>query len=128
MATTNYPQNLDWALADRPGRFDVRIDFGYPNEKVRENILLKYLEPLRTKGIKVKDLAKKTDGFSGAYLREIVQQAFISAFEGHDYDADKVVVTQQDLLDSLKEMEKQKAIINKENRRAGPEVSTELYG
>jgi ATP-dependent 26S proteasome regulatory subunit len=128
LATTNYPQNLDWALADRPGRFDVRIDYGYPNEKVRENILIKYLQPLKTKGIKVKEIAKKTEGFSGAYLREIVQQAFITAFEGHDYDAQKVVVTHKDLLDSLKEMEKQKAIVNKENRRAAPAVSEELYG
>ena len=128
LATTNYPQNLDWALTDRPGRFDVRIDFGYPNEKVREKILLKYLDPLQTKGIKVKDIAKKTEGFSGAYLREIVQQAFISAFEGHNYDADKVVVTHSNLLDSLKEMEKQKATVNKENRIAAPEVSEQLYG
>lgn len=128
LATTNYPQNLDWALADRPGRFDVRIDFGYPNEKVRENILLKYLEPLKTKGIKVKEIAKKTEGFSGAYLREIVQQAFISAFEKYDYDVKKVVVTHEDLAHSVKEMEKQKAIINKENRRSAPEVSEQLYG
>jgi transitional endoplasmic reticulum ATPase len=128
LATTNYPQNLDWALTDRPGRFDVRLDFGYPNEKVREKILLKYLEPLQTKDVKVKEIAKKTEGFSGAYLREIVQQAFISAFEEHDYDADKVVVTHSNLLDSLKEMEKQKAVVNKENRRAAPPVSEQLYG
>ena len=27
VATTNFPEHLDWALINRPGRFDARIDY-----------------------------------------------------------------------------------------------------
>ena len=39
IATTNYTEYLDKALVDRPGRFDFRIDFGLPDEKLRNHIL-----------------------------------------------------------------------------------------
>ena len=44
IATTNYPENLDLALTDRPGRFDLKISMDLPNPKARKYILLKYLE------------------------------------------------------------------------------------
>ena len=46
IATTNYPEHLDVALSDRPGRFDVRLDFDLPNSKLRQHILNKYLEEI----------------------------------------------------------------------------------
>jgi len=76
LGSTNYPQALDIALRDRPGRFDSRIEFPMPNLEGREKILLKYAEPFTTKDIDWKKWAKKTDNFSGAWLRELVTTAF----------------------------------------------------
>ena len=81
LATTNYPQNLDWALADRPGRFDVRINFGYPDVDARRLIFEKYLNNCEQSNIKYKSWAKKTEGYSGAYLRELAALSFMIATE-----------------------------------------------
>ena len=81
LGSTNYPQALDIALRDRPGRFDSRIEFPMPNLEGREKILLKYAEPFNTQEIDWKKWAKKTDGFSGAWLRELVTTAFSLAVQ-----------------------------------------------
>ena len=36
LATTNYNENLDEALRDRPGRFDVCIKVGLPDQYSRK--------------------------------------------------------------------------------------------
>ena len=52
-----------------------------PNLEGREKILLKYAEPFTTKNIDWKKWAKKTDNFSGAWLRELVTTAFSLAVQ-----------------------------------------------
>jgi len=42
IATTNYAKHLDKALIDRPGRFDVRLDLGLPDDNLRETIFKRY--------------------------------------------------------------------------------------
>jgi len=76
LGSTNYPQALDIALRDRPGRFDSRIEFPMPNVIGREKILLKYAEPFNVKEIMWDKWAKKTENYSGAWLRELVTTAF----------------------------------------------------
>lgn len=76
IASTNYPQALDIALRDRPGRFDARINFPLPSKKERELILRKYATSFRTKGLNWGSWAKKTEGFTGAWLRELITVAF----------------------------------------------------
>ncbi len=87
IATTNYPEHLDKALT-RAGRFDVKLDFGLPDEKLRRHILEKYLESVKTTKIDLKEIVKKTEGFSGAFLKEIVTLATIEAFEESGYTSD----------------------------------------
>jgi AAA+ superfamily predicted ATPase len=87
IATTNYPEHLDKALT-RAGRFDVKLDFGLPDDKLRQHILEKYLSSVKTKKIDLKEIVKKTEGFSGAFLKEIVTLATIEAFEESGYNSD----------------------------------------
>ncbi len=83
IATTNYPENLDIAIADRPGRFDLRIEFGLPNKELREHILKKYLDDISVGKLDLNKISRKTEGLSGAYLREIIMTAYmISEEEG----------------------------------------------
>jgi hypothetical protein len=76
IASTNYPQALDIALRDRPGRFDSRINFPLPNKKERELILRKYSTSFKVKDLNWKTWAKKTEEFTGAWLRELITVAF----------------------------------------------------
>jgi len=86
IATTNYPQHLDKALIDRPGRFDVRIDFGLPDESLRETIFNRYLKNISHEKIDFSKLTKICDGMSGAHLKEIVMMAYMEGLEENDYN------------------------------------------
>ena len=77
LAATNRPDVLDPALL-RPGRFDRRIVFDLPDIKDREAILKIHSrnKPLE-KDVKLKEIAERTPGFSGADLANIVNEAAI---------------------------------------------------
>lgn len=82
IATTNYPQHLDAALADRPGRFDLRLEFDLPDKNLRKHILKKYLEEIeKPKGLKLDKIVHATEGLSGAYLREIIVTSYMISLE-----------------------------------------------
>jgi len=89
LATTNYPQKLDWALTDRPGRFDMRLDIDYPDQDQRIEILSRYLDSLPVSVVKPAEIctriAKRTEGYTGAYLQELVQSSYMAGLENHDY-------------------------------------------
>jgi SpoVK/Ycf46/Vps4 family AAA+-type ATPase len=77
IATTNYPQNLLSALADRPGRFDMMLELDPPSyeERVKlvefiakRSLLDEEKEALNSKDIK---------DFSVAHLKEIVIRSLL---------------------------------------------------
>lgn len=76
LATTNHPDRIDPALLDRPSRFDRKYHFELPAIAEREAYLRLWQARL---GPKTKwtdkltmDLAARSDGFSFAYLKELV--------------------------------------------------------
>ena len=72
---TNRPDVLDPALL-RPGRLDRKIEIGLPNESGRFDILKIHSKPMTKKGeIEFESLAKITDGFNGADLRNVCTEA-----------------------------------------------------
>lgn len=75
LAATNRPDSLDPALR-RGGRFDTEINMGVPNESMRE-LILKALtrEPRLSDDVDFSILAKKTAGFVGADLKDLVSKA-----------------------------------------------------
>jgi cell division protease FtsH len=98
LATTNHADKLDWALIDRPGRFDCRIELGYPNATIRKAIVKKYLQPLPHKDdLDLTYVVRKTEQMSGAYLEELIRLAFQNALSLVDYQADKATITNADL-------------------------------
>ena len=101
IATTNYPEYLDKALVDRPGRFDFRIDFGLPDDKLRKHILAKYLSHFNHKNIDFKPLIKDTKGMTGAHLKEMVMMAYMESLEASDYKKN-TKITQNNLEKSMK--------------------------
>jgi SpoVK/Ycf46/Vps4 family AAA+-type ATPase len=81
IATTNFVEDLDDALRDRPGRFDVIVTIGLPDSDARYPMLEKHCE---LNGIKPseKELARLvslTKDFSGAWLAEVFSTATLVA-------------------------------------------------
>jgi cell division protease FtsH len=79
IAATNRPDVLDPALL-RPGRFDRRITVDNPDANGREAILKIHMrgKPL-DKDVNVDSLARRTPGFSGADLANLVNEAALLA-------------------------------------------------
>lgn len=111
IATTNYPEHLDKALVDRPGRFDFRIDFGLPDDKLRKWILKKYLSTFNHQDIDVKALLKDTKGMTGAHLKEMVMMAYMDALSKSNYKKN-TKITQDNLVKSMKTIVENRAKYN----------------
>ncbi len=96
LAATNRPEELDPALR-RPGRFDREIPVELPDLEGRVAILAHYLEEVTHENkIDLRSVAHMTTGFSGAELRNIVNEAAHRALRnGRDS------VTAEDLSESV---------------------------
>ncbi|MGH7674050.1 MAG: AAA family ATPase [Gemmatimonadales bacterium] len=74
MAATNAPWHLDSAFR-RPGRFDRMIFVPPPDAAARAAILRLHCHGKPAEAIDLRQLAAKTDGFSGADLKAVVDAA-----------------------------------------------------
>lgn len=96
IAATNRPDVLDPALM-RSGRFDRRVTVNLPDVKGRKEILQvharnKHLAP----AISLEGLAKRTPGFSGADLANVLNEGAILAVRNKEK-----VITQDDLDEAI---------------------------
>lgn len=79
IAATNRPDVLDPALL-RPGRFDRQVTVNLPDVKGREEILAVHARnKILAEGITLSNLAKRTPGFSGADLENLLNEAALLA-------------------------------------------------
>ena len=79
IAATNRPDVLDPALL-RPGRFDRQVTVNLPDAKGREEILAVHAEnKIFAKSVNLKNIAKRTVGFSGADLENLLNEAALLA-------------------------------------------------
>lgn len=70
IATTNYPENLDGRVINRPSRFDRVVKIGHPNSQARKIFIETKLGTL--KGPNGEDLVKLTKGFSISHIKELI--------------------------------------------------------
>lgn len=79
IAATNRPDVLDPALL-RPGRFDRQVHVSLPDVKGREEILKIHAKKVMlAEGIDLSIIARGTPGFSGADLKNLVNEAALGA-------------------------------------------------
>ncbi|XP_063327252.1 vesicle-fusing ATPase isoform X2 [Pelmatolapia mariae] len=112
---TNRPDLIDDALM-RPGRFEVKMEIGLPDEKGRVQILNIHTSKMRSfnllaSDVDVKELAAETKNYSGAELEGLVRAAQSTAMNRHikatstvevDMErAEKLQVTRSDFMGSL---------------------------
>ena len=99
LAATNQPDVLDRALL-RPGRFDRRVVVNLPDKAGREAILKVHTRNVPLAGdCRLDELAASTPGFSGADLKNLVNEAALLAAR-----RERSEVRQQDFLDALEKI------------------------
>ena len=99
LAATNQPDVLDRALL-RPGRFDRRVVVNLPDKAGREAILRVHTRkvPLAS-DVQLAELASSTPGFSGADLKNLVNEAALLAAR-----REQSAVRERDFLDALEKI------------------------
>ena len=100
IASTNRGEDLDGALADRPGRFDYVVEIGYPDQKCCAKLLAINLEEF---GIKYEfdceKFAQKINGFSGAWIKQVVNDLNLQL--RNLVDCFEICATEKDLIDAI---------------------------
>ncbi|NLU07195.1 MAG: ATP-dependent zinc metalloprotease FtsH [Clostridiales bacterium] len=116
IAATNRPDILDPALL-RPGRFDRRILVGAPDVKGREAILKVHSRNKHLSDeVKLDVLAKRTPGFTGADLENLMNESALLAVRKN-----KTIIGMDDLEEAVTRViagpEKKSRVIDEEDRR-----------
>jgi SpoVK/Ycf46/Vps4 family AAA+-type ATPase len=101
IAATNRPDLIDKSLL-RSGRIDKIIEFKLPTFEDRKEIISILLKNIPHAKIDVDDLSKETDGFSGADLYLLINDATVLAIKEKNYDLSKL--TQKHILTILSKM------------------------
>ncbi|KAF4752688.1 26S proteasome regulatory subunit 10B A [Perkinsus olseni] len=105
---TNRPDVLDPALL-RPGRLDRKIEIPLPNETARVDILKIHASKLAKHGdIDYDALAKLSDGFNGADLRNICTEAGMFAIR-----AERDYVIEEDFMKAVRKLAESKKLEGK---------------
>ena len=72
--TTNRPQDLEAALANRPGRIDQAIEVPVPDEPSRDKLVRLYGRGLKLADALVAEAVQRTDGVSAAFIKELMRR------------------------------------------------------
>jgi len=73
--TTNHPDQLEKALASRPGRIDQAIEFPLPDEEGRRQLARLYAYGLPMEPEVVELIVRRTAGGSAALIKELMRRA-----------------------------------------------------
>ncbi len=116
IAATNRPDILDPALL-RPGRFDRHILVGAPDVKGREEILIVHSKGKHLSDeVSLKVLAKRTPGFTGADLENLMNEAALLTVRNN-----KTVIEMKELDEAVTRViagpEKKSKVISEKDRK-----------
>ena len=72
--TTNRPEQLESALASRPGRIDQAIEVPLPDDISRGKLVRLYGKGLPIDTAVVSEAARRTEGVSAAFIKELMRR------------------------------------------------------
>ncbi|GBN50628.1 VCP-like ATPase [Araneus ventricosus] len=98
VAATNRPNCIDAALL-RPGRFDIILYVPAPNCEERQSILETLTNGMPLKEINFKDLADKTEHYTGADLKNLCNMAAMNVLRQGMENAE--YITEEHFLEAL---------------------------
>ena len=83
IATTNYLDQLEKRIVDRPSRFATKIEVGSPEIEVRKEYFFHHIPEAYREGLDLDEWATKTEGLMIDHLKHVAQYVFIF---GHTLD------------------------------------------
>ena len=119
VAATNRKDLIDEALL-RPGRIDAHVELSNPDLETRKEIFKVHTKnmPLE-KDINLDEMAKNSDGWTGADIEAVCRNAGISSIKRNykEKDLNKVRITKEDFEKAMGLVKKQKGGLQ-ENKKA----------
>lgn len=97
--TTNRPEQLEAALAGRPGRIDQAIEVPLPDEIGREKLIRLYGAKLEVSDTLVGEAVDRTKGVSAAFIKELMRRTAQSSLIRGESAA-----TSEDIAEALNDM------------------------
>ncbi|MBN4074164.1 AAA family ATPase, partial [bacterium AH-315-E10] len=73
--TTNRPDQLEAALASRPGRIDQAVEFPLPDANARAQLIRLYSNSLEWDESLLNSVVKKTKNTTPAFIKELIRKA-----------------------------------------------------
>ena len=73
--TTNRPQDLEAALASRPGRIDQAIEFPRPDAHGRAKLVRLYSRGTVVNDQVLQNIVKRTEGVTASFVKELMRRA-----------------------------------------------------
>lgn len=90
IGTTNKPGILDKAIASRPARFDVKLEFELPSRQDRETMYRLFLRD--KSGIDYTNIAMKSDRLTGSHIKETVVRGVLSTLHDPSIDLEEAII------------------------------------
>jgi transitional endoplasmic reticulum ATPase len=110
IAATNRKDLIDPALL-RPGRIDAHVELPMPDEETRKEIFHVHMKEMPAdKDVKIEEMAKSTEGWTGADIEAVVRFAGVNAIK-RNYNLKKpgeLKITKEDFDTALKAIGKEK--------------------
>jgi cell division protease FtsH len=107
LLTTNRPDILEPALAERPGRIDLAVEVPLPNARSRRLLLRRYGKPLGLAFADPKDIVDRTEGVSASFIRELLRKGTMNALTANQK------VTERHVTQALDELFDAKAALTR---------------
>ncbi len=103
LLTTNRPDELEKALAARPGRVDQAVEFPLPDEAGRRKLVRLYAAGARIDEKVVNHTARVTQGVSASFIKELMRRAIQFHLECR-VDGDQIRILQNDIDQAIDEL------------------------
>jgi hypothetical protein len=126
--TTNRADLLEPALAARPGRVDLAVEIGLPDEDGRRKLIELYGRGLDLRIDDLDRVVDRTAGVTAAFIKELMRKAALAAALRSE-DGARITVTEDDVLGELEEFLSEKNVLTRvllgsETERSGGDPRT----
>lgn len=112
LLTTNRADLLEPALAARPGRVDLALEVGLPDEEGRRRLIELYGRGLDLRLENPDLIVSRTEGVTGAFIKELMRKAALAAAE-RAQDGARLTVTDDEILSELDDFLSEKSLLTR---------------
>lgn len=128
--TTNRADLLEPALAARPGRVDLAVELGLPDEDARRRLIDLYARGLDLQLKEIDSVVARTQGVTASFFKELLRKAAVIS-ASTDQDHGRISVTDREINSALDELLSDRSTLTRillggaqgeQGRRTGPGV------